>query len=995
MGMIVVTGDHRFTDSIPLFAYADIALKQCSSVAQALVLADEHPGDLIIIDTDTVTAGLQVLTGRRVISVGACELGGLESIHHFVPDQQGNFWVAVQLLAAEQSGRSHADPVSSAALLTRPEMLSLAEKASSGIIAVDVAGVVRDATDKFLQSVSQPVDRVLGKSLADLLGDGPLQELQKFISSAEPGSLQTFEFRQQEAAGWVSWLVLGHRVTISGTPVLVAVVRNISDRERAGRALTREIEKSRRLLDTLPDGVVVLDRNLAVVECNDAFAELHGYSRDELIGTSGLNLVTMEEAESRSRALAGLSATSKIVNDRVAVRKDGTQINVEVHSVVVGEGAQRQYISVVRDLRPFQDAQRRLRESEDRYQTIFSNIPGGICITTRSGEFLEVNQAFCDLVGLSREQLFEKQHSFVAGGDGRLQQFYDRVVANGSDHADVDVTLHDGRLVQLEAFGTLLASQSLEEPEQVMIMHIDQTARAMAEKTSRHLADKLAKLITTLPMAAIELDQQRRITAWNPTAEKLFGYHAEQAQMLTLDQITPPDRQARVKRVWGELLEQPASRYYLGQGLNRSGEVIECEWYITPIINESGALVSLICLAVDITAKKQLELQASQTQKMEALGQLAGGIAHDFNNILTGIIGYGDLAAIHPGVAEDTKLKGYLDAIHRAGNRGRDLIRQMLNYTRMRPPRVELIEPEKTVGEVVQMLEATLPKSIRIQSLFDRQLPAIRVDSTQLHQVVMNLCVNAKDALPDQKGTLTIKLKQRNLQRTSCHSCQQLFHGEYLMLSIEDDGVGMSVELISKIFDPFFTTKEVGKGTGMGLAATDGIVHGAGGHVRVRSREGKGTRFEIFLPCTDQPTPELKKVEVDPGSGGEGLRLLLVDDDQQVLDFQQELFSGQGYQVIACSSPREALTVVDNQTERFDAVITDFIMPEMNGAELARELQQRQPDTPVLLCTGYLDEEDRLTGMPPNVKQLLYKPLSAQQMIATVGITIQDNIGIN
>jgi len=481
-----------------------------------------------------------------------------------------------------------------------------------------------------------------------------------------------------------------------------------------------------------------------------------------------------------------------------------------------------------------------------------------------------------------------------------------------------------------------------------------------------------------------ELDLDRKIVSWNPAAEKLFGYSVAEACQRQLKNITPPARHHIVDSLWARLLSDPTPLFYLGQGLNRDEEIIELEWYITPITAEDGKILSIITLANDITDRRQLELQVRQSQKMEAIGQLAGGIAHDFNNILAGILGYSELAAESATTAKDASLAGYIAAIHRAGSRGRDLVQQTLNYSRVQPQNLQTINPEPVVTEVLDMLLATLPSTIVIHREFLPSLPTIQTDPTHLHQLIMNICMNAKDAMPGEHGSIRIALSERRVPRSSCHSCQQLFEGDFLQITIEDDGTGIPSDVLSEIFNPFFTTKEVGKGTG--LAVADGIIHGNNGHLRVLSTPDTGTRFDVYLPtATDD------EVEIEPPVGektetplGIGQHLLVVEDDPALLALTQELVSGQGYQVSGCASGYEALQMLTTTDPVFDLVITDHTMPGMTGVELATELFQLAPQIPVILCTGYMLRTDPNTQLPENIRERLIKPVSNEELFRVV-----------
>lgn len=833
MKLILVTTNKllkKVTDRRPI---ADITVEVIQALSLAEALSKTLPeSPIVVVDLDSVSLAPDACSAvhpERLITIGQQADSRLAGVQHFQVDEAGNFWAALLLLSAriaepvnDYSGTRTDKRVAGedvghrGRILTAQTAYAITGSASSGLVAIDGNGRISDASDQLVITFQDHANPLLGASIYQVMGDCRDGDLESVIRDSAEGTVVQFEFVDPRPPTPVTWLLLGHLIIVDGDRHLVAIVRNITPRRKAEAAITLATEKSQAILEALPDGICVLDHEQIITACNAALARLHGYLPEELIGQHVDILADPLEPASRRQSLTSTTGYKAVLGVRRTLHRDGHLMEIEIHRIAIGVGPKRQYIAALRDLSERHAAQRQLQTSESRYQTIFGAIPDGIAITTQDGVFVEVNQAYCDLTGSSHEELLGDNITMLVDDQEKLKDFYRSILKDHRAFTRPQVKLPDGRTITMDVFGALIPASQPDAPPQVVIAHRDMTAQTDAEQSSRQLSGKLDRLVATTPLAVFEMDLETNIRSWNPAAEKLFGYSAEQALRLRLKDVTPPDRHYLVDRILASLMANPEPIFHLGQGRNRAQEVLELEWYITPINDEQGRITSIITMANNITERSQLEFQLRQSQKMEALGQLAGGIAHDFNNILTGILGYSELAADQPTIKADSKLANYVAAIHQAGSRGRNLIWQMLNYSRTQPLNLQIIDPEPVIIEVLELLSATLPSTIIIERLFEPGLPRIKADPTQLHQVMMNICINARDAMPREHGKLRVEVTRCDVPRSSCHSCRLLFAGEFLRISIEDNGTGMSDEISAKIFNPFFTTKEIGKGTGLG-----------------------------------------------------------------------------------------------------------------------------------------------------------------------------------
>jgi len=398
----------------------------------------------------------------------------------------------------------------------------------------------------------------------------------------------------------------------------------------------------------------------------------------------------------------------------------------------------------------------------------------------------------------------------------------------------------------------------------------------------------------------------------------------------------------------------------------------------SPIFDDQGHLTGIVHSARDITQRSKLEHQLQQAQKMEAIGTLASGIAHDFNNILSPIIGYTEITLDYdlndPGAVQTN-----LQEVLKAANRAKDLVRQILAFSRQSKSSEQLIKIQPVIKESLKLLRPSIPSTIAIDAQIDETCGYVLADPTQIYQVIMNLCTNAFQSMRGKKGVLSVRLDEVEVDEESAGALSTLRPGRYVRLSVADTGHGIDQEIVPRIFDPYFTTKKVGEGTGMGLAVVHGIVKSCRGEIAVTSELGKGTTFDIYLPRTEEDTFSGAMALEDAVIGGNE-RILVVDDERPIVHVLEGILTRLGYQVSACLSSIEALRLFEAEPHGFDAVITDHTMPGMTGIELASRLMALNPDVPIILCTGFNDSgiEDKASEM--GIKEYIIKPVEQNEI---------------
>ncbi len=466
----------------------------------------------------------------------------------------------------------------------------------------------------------------------------------------------------------------------------------------------------------------------------------------------------------------------------------------------------------------------------------------------------------------------------------------------------------------------------------------------------------------------------------NSALARMWGYKGpeELVGRSIWEHIAPHELSRFQAAVEAHLRGEPAPLHDEYQAVKKDGTLIWVE-RLASLMTLNGEAVILEAY-IDITERKRLETQLRQAHKMQAIGTLAGGIAHDFNNILTAILGYTELAMEER--KQDKVLGGYLQGVLTAGHRAKDLVQQILAFSRQTEVARTPIQAHLLIKEVLGLLRAALPSSITIQPVIDPYAGAVLADPTQIQQVVLNLCTNAAHAMRESGGVIEVHLEPVDLPTDYTTATAVLRAGPYVRLIVRDTGDGMAPEIRERIFEPFFTTKSIGEGTGMGLAVVHGIVTSYGGGITVESAPGQGTTFAVYLPRLVAPTTST--VDTEEPLPGWHERILLVDDEEALVRLWQAALEHLGYSVVVCTSSPAALDVFRAAPQSFDAVITDYTIPTMTGEVLAHELRRIRPDIPIILSTGFSDTMTAERARVLGINAFVLKPLGVHDLNLTI-----------
>jgi PAS domain S-box-containing protein len=534
------------------------------------------------------------------------------------------------------------------------------------------------------------------------------------------------------------------------------------------------------------------------------------------------------------------------------------------------------------------------------------------------------------------------------------------------------------RIAQLAVLLMLLGSSAYVNG----MLHADIEKRQRIEADLRRSRGRLALRAEQTPLAVIEWNLDFQVTDWNAAAERLFGFtRSEAVGAAMLDQIAPASVRAEIAAMRdGRPGTKPAAPC-TDAHVTKDGREIVCAWFNAPLV-DGGCVIGVTSLCEDVTERRKLEEQLRQAQKMEAFGQLAGGIAHDFNNMLCVIQGFTDLVRNRSDVPADAVAD--LHQVAGSAERAADLTRQLLTFSRRQIFQPKSVNLNAVVQQVTNMLRRVLGDDVNLETNFMPKLPEVHGDTGMIEQALVNLTVNARDAMP-KGGRLAISTSSRFVGAAEAARHARVEPGPFVCLEVADSGSGIAPEHLPHIFDPFFTTKEVGRGTGLGLATVFGIVEQHHGWVGVESEPGRGTTFRIFFPAVAE-TKDQDQVETEapPAAGGHET-ILVVEDEMPVRDFVTRLLAGRGYEVLTAGTGTEALDVWREHHDRIQMLFTDMIMPDgFSGADLARQLRREDAGLKIIYTSGYsMDFMSRKVSLLPGVN-FLQKPYAPQQLIRAV-----------
>ncbi|GMV58758.1 MAG: hypothetical protein AMXMBFR72_18620 [Betaproteobacteria bacterium] len=871
----------------------------------------------------------------------------------------------------------------------------LFETESDAIVLVDAESLrLVDANQAAVEMYGYPREELLTKTALDVSTD-PESTAASIRNSTGAISIPLRWHRRRDGSVFPVE-IKANRLVLGGRKTVVAAIRDITERRDREEALRRSEARLRATVEAAFDCVVGMDAEGRIVEFNAAAERTFGYARDQVIGQPLADrLIPPAQRAAHVAGMARYAATGEGPYlgrriETVAMRADGTEFPVEL-SIAEAHGAQeRIFVGYLRDITDRKRAEQALRASEEQYRAIFNASADAMVLRDAELRLVDANAAFLARHGVRREDVIGRaEMAFITPGSAPgVERLLREALAGRSGAVEAQTIAHDGAVLDVEV--RAVPMQYRGRPH-VLAIGRDITDRKRAEQALRASEEQYRTVFNASADALILWDSQLRRVDVNPAYERIFGWAREEVVGQRFEHRNVPreyaDRRlALVRRALaGEMCHAEL------ESVRKNGERFRAEIHVIPIRYRGEPHV--LAIVRDITERRRadeerarLEAQLRQAQKMEAIGQLTGGIAHDFNNILASIMGYVVLAEERAQDAGDDKTAGYLEHALDSCRRARDLIQQMLTFSRGRRGEPRPLKLCELVQDAAPLLRSSMPSTIALDFDCDRDAPPVLADEIQAGQVLLNLAINARDAI-GTTGTLRIGVRPLHASGLVCTSCRRTVDGRFVELAVADDGCGIEPAVVDRIFEPFFSTKETGKGSGMGLSMVHGIVHEHRGHVVVETAPGRGSVFRVLLPAllgddvVASAAPAARRPAMARKLRG---RVLLVDDEDSVRNVMQERLRTWGLDVEVASDAATARAAFDAAGGAIDALITDQTMPYETGLDLARALRSRRADLPVILYTGYADELTAAQAQAAGVRLLLRKPVEPAELRAAL-----------
>lgn len=625
----------------------------------------------------------------------------------------------------------------------------------------------------------------------------------------------------------------------------------------------------------------------------------------------------------------------------------------------------------------YQDITPRLRARDEqvRISAILETTTDFVSIFDPTGKPPYLNRAGRQMIGIANdEDISQVNIPFhpTWASDLVLREGIPAALRDGVWSNETALLTRDGREIPVSQ--VLIAHKNMSgEVEFISTIARDISERKRAEERLR----EQAALLDQAPDAIMVCDLQQQIVYWYKGAERMYGWRSEEAVGCDLGELLGAEE--LIAEAWEQLLVRGdwrgEMRYRTQQGVVISND---CHWTI--VRDHAGHNKSILIINTDITEKKKLEEQFLRTQRMEGIGTLAGGIAHDLNNVLSPILLASRILSLKFPDEDSQKLLGTL---RRSAERGADLVRQVLMYARGTDGERVLLQPKYIINEVVRMLQDTLPKSITIRPSLAANLWALSGDTTQLYQVLMNLCLNARDAMPGG-GLLSIQAENAILSEEQTKAQLEARAGEFVLIRVQDTGTGIPLEIRSKIFEPFFTTKVQGQGSGLGLATVLGIVRSHDGFIDFETNIGQGTCFKVYLPAVKNEVAPEPDWEANDLPQGQGETILIVDDEIEILKMTDETLTAYGYETLLAQGGEAAVQLCQQNGSRITLALVDLMMPQMDGIATIRTLKRLHPQLKIILTSGLADHQKLAEASALGATGFLAKPCVAGKMIQTI-----------
>lgn len=788
------------------------------------------------------------------------------------------------------------------------------------------------------------------------------------------------QVRISTKSGTVRWIDFSSAIVeYDGRSAAIGTMFDITEQKRAELELRESEERYRQLVENSLGLICIHDLEGILLVVNPAAATTLGYKIEQMVGR---NLSEFLSPSSRPRFDIYLRriANSGTDNGLMQVQTSaGKELTWHYHNVLSPtRGKSLQVLGHALDVTDQQEIQEQLRESQEQLQAIFDNEPECVKVIDKDGIILEMNPAGLAMIEADDPSQVIGQSTFsliTPEYHNAYRGLITDVFHGKKKGLEFEIVGLRGGRRWLETHAVPLKDKKEGITSILCVTRDTSDRRIAAEKLRRQAA-----LLDVDPAGIYVLDQKGKVVFWNKSAERIHGWNRDEILGKEISERLQGEFSVQFHEAWKTIFQK---RKWLGTRTQVQPDgkevIIESEW--TLIHEEEGKLESVYVVDNDVTDRKKLEKQFMRAQRMENLGMVAGGIAHDLNNILSPILLSVQMARKQKTEKNTLRL---LDAIEESAKRGSEIVRQILGFASGKEGIRGVLRPHKPLKEVAGFLRETFPKTIEIRQRLTKDLWSISANSTQMHQMLLNLCINARDAMP-HGGTLTLAAENLMLDSHDAYLSPRVVPGPYVVLSVQDTGTGIPNEIKDRIFEPFFSTKSPDEGTGLGLSTVAGIAQNHGGFVHVHSEpRGSGTTFKVYLPAVRSEETDEAEKEITSLPVGSGETILVVEDEATLREITKETLESYGYKVLAASDGTEAVTIYIQNKDKISLVLCDISMPFMDGPATIRTLMKTNPTVKVVVMSGFGEGAKLVEDIRPNVVDFIAKPYAAEKLLKTI-----------
>lgn len=771
----------------------------------------------------------------------------------------------------------------------------------------------------------------------------------------------------------------------------VSTMRDMTEEHKANTQLLEREQRLSTLYHRTPAMLHSVDRNGRLIRVSDFWLETLGYSREEVIGTRFLDLVPDDSREHvKTTVLNFFAEHGYLENVEFRVRrKSGDAIDIQLSAVSEfnEDGERTNSLTVLTDITSRKNAERELRRSEEQFRGAFESSPQGMALVSSAGAWINVNRALCEMLGYAEPELFAisiRDITYPEDLNVDLDNVK-RLISGERDSYQMEKRyVHKDGSTVWTWISVMLIRDAKGKPAHYVIQMLNLTDRKRMERALRRSEEQFRSAFEMSPQGMALVSPAGNWLTANAALCDIFGYAKEDFHTLGLKNLTHPDDLGSEFEDIQKLLSGEGQSIQLEKRYRRKdGETIWAQVSISLIRDEKNDPFQFVFQLMDLTKRKETEEQLVQAQKLEAVGQLTGGLAHDFNNLLAVILISLQLLEREHG-DEPRSLKRIQAALD-ATERGADLTHRLLAFSRRQALEQKILDVPELIDGMTELIERTLGGSVSLKTHYEPDLWNVEVDQSQLETGLLNLAINARDAMPNG-GDLTIEARNINIDTAYAKAHKEVETGRYVLVAVSDTGEGIPEELVEKVFQPFFTTKEVGKGTGLGLSMVYGFVKQSKGHIEVYSEEGFGTSIKLYLPALVDSKSSAIADSVDTGGevvGGDEV-VLITEDDPAVRQSVSSLFKSLGYRVLEAEDANKAVKILNSDTP-IDLLFSDIVMPGgMDGIELAGKAVVLRPSVKVLLTTGFAEGAVARNGTLGANMQIIGKPYRREDVAMKV-----------